>query len=78
MSSSDYNESIYIKNGIKDGFLRHHAIEALIVSGKFIITWYHIIGIVMNEMEANEAWNRLLDEDCLKQGIVKFILFFIS
>ena len=29
----------------------------------------------MNEMEANEAWNRLLDEDYLKQGIVKFILF---
>ena len=23
----------------------------------------------MNDVEANEAWNRLLDEDCLKQGI---------
>ena len=34
LSNLDYEESIYLKHGIKDGFLRHHAIEALIVSGK--------------------------------------------
>ena len=29
----------------------------------------------MNDVEANEAWNRLLDEDCLKQGIFQVYYF---
>ena len=31
------------------------------------------IGLVMNEVEANEAWNRLLDQDCLKQGMCSWL-----
>ena len=52
---------------IKDGFLRKHALDTFMVSGARGGA-SSFAGLAMNEMEAKEAWDRLLETNALKQG----------
>ena len=67
LSNQEIEDSLYIKYGIKDGFLRKHALDTFMVSGaRGGVDSF--AGLAMNEMEAKEAWDRLLETNALKQG----------
>lgn len=67
LSNQEIEDSLYIKYGIKDGFLRKHALDTFMVSGARGGVG-SCAGLAMNEMEAKEAWDRLLETNALKQG----------
>lgn len=67
LSNQEIEDSLYIKYGIKDGFLRKHALDTFMVSGTHGGV-SSFAGLAMNEMEAKEAWDRLLETNALKQG----------
>ena len=66
LSNQEIEDSLYIKYGIKDGFLRKHALDTFMVSGaRGGVDSF--AGLAMNELEAQEAWDRLPEPNALKQ-----------